>query len=224
MQTVDSSVREGKSANNGKERSKTPSGESQSCLCIFSTPCLRIGGKMTIQNGWVGGKEKKSQSCDVTRASHPAYCWFTELDSNADSEKFANPGTKKGKTAVVMGSDEQVKGVAGRLQMMTPQVWSLDEMQEEREQRKVKLKPSMAGANREKILAWKQRKMGPTVPWVSDALVQKREATEQENNLFPRVTTLASWRRTRTLVTKNKTEIKPPTCLSFSLLPSSQIW
>lgn len=157
MQTVDSSVREGKSANNGKERSKTPSGESQSCLCIFSTPCLRIGGKVTIQNGWVGGKEKKSQSCDVTRASHPAYCWFTELDSNADSEKFANPGTEKGKTAVVMGSDEQVKGVAGRLQMMTPQVWSLDEMQEEREQRKVKLKPSMAGANREKILAWKQR-------------------------------------------------------------------
>ncbi|KAI4529603.1 hypothetical protein MG293_020281 [Ovis ammon polii] len=76
-----------------------------------------------------------------------------ELDSNADSEKFANPGTKKGKTAVVMGSDEPVKGVAGRLQMMTPQVWSLDEMQEEREQRKVKLKPSMAGANREKILA-----------------------------------------------------------------------
>ena len=51
MQTVDSSEREAKSENNGKERSKTPSGEARSCLCIFSTPCLRIGGKVTIQNG-----------------------------------------------------------------------------------------------------------------------------------------------------------------------------
>ena len=58
MQTVGSSVRKEKSANNGKERSKTPSGESQSCLCILGTLCLRIGGKGTIQNGWVGGKEK----------------------------------------------------------------------------------------------------------------------------------------------------------------------
>ena len=53
----------------------------------------------------------------------------------------------------MVGSDEQVKGVAGQLPIMTPQVWSLDELQEEREQRKVKLEPSMAGANREKILA-----------------------------------------------------------------------
>ena len=58
MQTVGSSVRKEKSANNGKERSKTPSGESQSCLCILGTLCLRIGRKGTIQNGWVGGKEK----------------------------------------------------------------------------------------------------------------------------------------------------------------------
>jgi len=51
-----------------------------------------------------------------------------------------------------MGSDEQVK-VTGQLQIMTPQVWSLDELQEEGEQRKVRLEPSMAGANRKNVLA-----------------------------------------------------------------------
>lgn len=52
-----------------------------------------------------------------------------------------------------MGSDEQVKGVAGQLQIMTPQVWSVDELQEEREQKKVNLETSMAGANHKKVLA-----------------------------------------------------------------------